>query len=180
MHATRTTLSVSLVLSVLMPAVSLHADGRLVRLRPVDAVARGVLEVGRERSELFHSLADRVDRSDVIVYISTSNSLPNGVDGRLQLVAVVSKVRYLLITIRRDLTADRLVAMLGHELMHAVEVAEDRAVVDNDSLRRLYARIGHSHDSETFDTQAAVDAGHRVLAEIRTNATRRITVDLKH
>lgn len=180
MHPTRTTLSVSLALFVLMPGFSLHADVRLVRLRPLDAVARSVVEIGLERSDLFRALAGRVDRSDVIVYISTSNSLSNGTDGRLQLMTVVSKVRYLLITIRRDLTADRLVAMLGHELMHAVEVAEDRAVVDNDSLRRLYARIGHSHDSQTFDTRAAVDAGHRVLAEIRTHATRRASADLKH
>ena len=67
---------------------------------------------------------------------------------------------------------ERFAAILGHELMHAVEVANDDGVRDQCSFRRLYVRIGHSRDGQTFDTRAAQDAGARVLDELRGSSAR--------
>jgi hypothetical protein len=180
MHRTHFIISVTVLLAIFTGRTSLSAEVPLVRLRPVGPVARGLLEVGRERSQVFRFLADRIEQSDLIVYIRTTHFLPRGIDGRLQLVTAVPNVRYLRITLRRDLSSDRLVATLGHELMHAVEVADDRRARDNDSLRQLYRRIGHSHDGAAFDTHAAVNAGHRVLAELRTHGSSSVSVDLRH
>jgi hypothetical protein len=144
-----------------------YGEIQVVRLRPVDSLTRTLLEVGRERSDVFRALADRIDRSDLIVHVRTAMVLPHGIDGRLQFAVSVPGARYLRVTVRGNLAPDRLVAVIGHELMHAVEVADHPAVRDRESFRELYARIGHSHNGVAFDTRAAVDAGNRVLAELR-------------
>jgi hypothetical protein len=136
-------------------------------VRPIDELARVLLELGRDRSDLFRSLAATIEDSDVIVYLQTSETVPRSMDGRLQWAAAVQGARYLRITVRCDLPLERLVALVGHELMHAVEIARERDVRNPAGLRALYLRIGHSDDGATFDTRGAVHAGAHVLAELR-------------
>ena len=63
------------------------------------------------------------------------------------------------------------IALLGHELAHAVEVAADASVVDHASFERLYRRIGDRcitrGATRGYDTRAARDAGDRIFAELR-------------
>ena len=151
-----------------------YGDVLLTHLRPLDPFAQNALATGRQHSAFFRSLTAIIDRSDLIVYVSTSRTLPNGVDGHLLLVAAVTGARYLRIVVSADLPPDRFVGVLGHELMHAVEVAGDPEVRDHASLRALYVRIGHSHDGVRFDTPEAVAAGYRVLSELRRIAIRSI------
>jgi hypothetical protein len=99
--------------------------------------------------------------------VETAETLPRAMDGRLQLATAVEGARYLRITVRRDLPLERLVGLLGHELMHAVEIARHQDVRDPASLRALYLRIGHSDDGAAFDTREAVAAGVQVLGELR-------------
>lgn len=164
MHILRS--SIVLVLSVFV-SYNAYADAHRLRLRPVDALARLMIEVGRDRSDLFRTLAGTIEDSDLIVYVATAESLPRSMDGRLQFAAAVEGARYLRITVRRHLAPERLVALLGHELMHAVEIARNTDVRDQASLRALYMRIGHSHDGIAFDTREAVAAGVHVLTELR-------------
>lgn len=139
-----------------------------MRIRPLDVSARAALDDGAERSAFFRSLVGIIESSDVIVYIRTSGPLVTAVHGQLQFAAAVDGARYLRITLRCDLSSDRLVALLGHELMHAVEVAREPRVRDGAAFRALYMRIGHSADGRTFDTREAVAAAVRVLAELVT------------
>jgi hypothetical protein len=135
-----------------------------------------LLDLGCNRSAFFHSLVNAIEESDVIVYVQTANALPAAVDGRLQFAVAAPGARYLRITVRRDLPINRLIGLIGHELMHAVEIARDRAVVNHATLRALFTRIGHSNDGAAFDTREAVGAGARVLAELsawRSGTTRR-------
>jgi hypothetical protein len=67
------------------------------------------------------------------------------------------------------------IAMMAHELQHAVEIAETPAIVDGESLVREYKRIGYVNTWSTlpgvaFDTQAAVRAGEQVLKELMQEA----------
>jgi hypothetical protein len=66
------------------------------------------------------------------------------------------------------------IATLGHELQHAVEIAEAPEVVDARSLARFYARVGSERTSgacRLFDTQAAVDIGWQVSRELRKTSS---------
>ena len=68
-------------------------------------------------------------------------------------------------------------ALLGHELRHAVELAEAPAVDDDGDYQRLYDRIGYQSCSRAaprcYETDAAVRAGRAVLTELRKQADRR-------
>lgn len=62
------------------------------------------------------------------------------------------------------------VSLLGRELRHAVEVAERVEVRDDLAFRRLYETIGlatrRGRRRLTYDTRAAIAAGHRVAIEL--------------
>ena len=64
---------------------------------------------------------------------------------------------------------DRLMAQIGHELQHAVEIASNSDVIDAATLSGLHERIGERRDSRgdiRYETEAAIQAGQRVLREI--------------
>jgi hypothetical protein len=80
-------------------------------------------------------------------------------------------MRFLGVTVRMPLVTDAGVALLGHELRHAAEVAAAPWVTDERLYGILYERIGHaqcSRPQRCFDTVAAVDAGRQVLRELRS------------
>lgn len=64
------------------------------------------------------------------------------VQGKLIFVTAAGGVRYLRIRLACTLTGVRQIAMLGHELRHAVEVANAPWVLDESSLADEYRRIG--------------------------------------
>ena len=136
------------------------------RLRPVDPLARHLFQIGNTRSASFQALVSRLQHSDLIVYIRTTHMLPSGIDGRLQFAAAQSGVRYVHVTVRTGVAGHHAVGILGHELMHAVEVANDASVRDMWGFRNLYARIGHSSDGVAFDTRTAQAAGAQVVKEL--------------
>ena len=134
-------------------------DRRLIRL----------LRDGVRSSETFRRLVDRLRHSDVIVYLEcAANTGSSG--GRLTFVSAVADWRYVHVRVARLPSADVQIALIGHELQHAVEIANAPDVVDLPSLAREYQRIGFLNPRLTpgvsFDSSAAVDAGYRVLREI--------------
>jgi hypothetical protein len=66
-----------------------------------------------------------------------------------------------------------LIAWMGHELWHAVEVAGAPEVRDQATLLRLYQRIGVAGASgTTAETTKAQEVWMRVLHEARANRAR--------
>jgi hypothetical protein len=65
----------------------------------------------------------------------------------------------------------RLVALIAHELQHAVEVAQDPHAHDAESLERLFASLAVSFDcgaTSCSETQTAKDVETAVSAELKT------------
>jgi hypothetical protein len=137
------------------------------RLRAADSRVQEILQDGVRRSSTFAALVAEVNRTDVIVYVERLMTLPKETIGRLTIVPGAQAQRYLRIHIRADLTRNEAIALVGHEMRHALEVAEAPDVHDAAGLIRLYRRIGHSSGGEhTFDTVAAQDTGHQVRREL--------------
>ena len=71
--------------------------------------------------------------------------------------------------------------MLGHELQHAVEIAEAVDVIDAASMATLYRRIGEPTRSvvaaQCYDTAAARDVGTVVLTELRARTRKVFTFE---
>jgi len=144
-------------------------DSPFRHVRTTSPPVRRLMELGVARSPTFASLLARLNATDVIVYIEQIDDLPKTLEGRLLLLPLSNHQRYLRIQINRNGTPAELVSLMGHELRHAIEVAEAIDVRDEHALERLYQRIGtHSALLHTYDTDAAQTTGRRVRKELLT------------
>lgn len=148
------------------PTAALTAPDR--RVRSTDRHIIGLLHKGVARSKTFAELVTALNTTDVIVYIERVPTLPTTLAGRLLLLPITGHQRYLRIQVRGDLSPIELIALIGHELRHALEIAEHPAVRDESAMLTLYQRIGHPSTGalHTFDTQAAQTAGRQVRMEL--------------
>ena len=141
---------------------------------PLGAHVRGLtpkmkdlIEQGKRRSATFRALVEALNDSDVVLYLDTSSALPSGLDGRLIFLTSAGGVRYLHAQLTNGLGIEELLAVAGHELQHAVEVATHPEVRDSATLALLYERIGvRMPAKDRYDTIAAQTAGRRVRAEV--------------
>jgi len=137
------------------------------RVRVTDSRLRSLMAEGLKRSHTFASLVSALNRTDVIVYIESVMVMPKGTQGRLSMLPVTGDVRYLRVQIRAELSRREAIALIGHELRHALEIAAEAEVRDSLSMIRLYERIGHASAGEhAYDTEAAQDTGRIVRREL--------------
>jgi hypothetical protein len=145
-----------------------EAADHVAHVRCLDPAARELLDMAIERSLAIRSFVERLERSDVVVYLQLpgSSEAADSVS-HLTFVSFVAGTRYLLVQIDpwRTVPVGR-IAMLGHELYHAIEIAQEPSVCDTRTLRALYRRIGHEYGHGRFETEPARMAGHRVRAEL--------------
>jgi hypothetical protein len=149
-------------------------DGRTLlsapdrRVRAVAPDVQALIARGLAKSATFARLMVDIDNTDVIAYVEFNDRLPMGTAGRLVWAVSPSQgPRYLRIQVSPDGTPNQQVAVLAHELQHALEVAHAPDVRDVPSFARLYDRIGTSNTrGRCYDTDAAQLVGRRVLLEI--------------
>jgi hypothetical protein len=159
----RLLLTVSLLAAVLnAPAIAGTPDGGQ-KLRPQDPRIVQAIKEGSARSATFKALVDRIEASDVIVYVAINPLIKSSLSGALTWMTRAGDYRYVRASIAPDLTFDQTIASVAHELHHAVEVIEDPAVIDEKSLVELYRRIG-------LPSRAAGPSGWETLAAQRTGS----------
>ena len=144
----------ALVLCSVVSTSALAADvdesWRQARIRPQDPRLTVLLRDGMTRSATFRALVNRIEASNLIVYVSLSPIMKASLAGKLTWMTRAGDFRYLRATINTEQNHDQMIATLAHELQHAVEVLEDDTVSDQRSLQELYKRIGRpSHSGVT-------------------------------
>jgi hypothetical protein len=143
-------------------------------VRTIDARLHADINDGLARSSLFRELVAKLDASDVIVYAQSDCGMSRRLFGRLAFMGAGGGRRYLHILISCALTDDQQIAALGHELRHAIEIADAPSVVDTVSLGKQYQRIGFASHGVArgagFESRAAIDAAHQVWAELSRSA----------
>jgi hypothetical protein len=154
--------------SLSMAAESIAPGPRRPAIRSTDRRLRSLLELGLRISPTLRALVARLHASDVVVYLQCDGV--GAPDGRLTFLTTAAGYRYVVIRMAR-LPRARQIAMMAHELRHAVEIADTPAIVDGPSLVREYRRIGYENvwsqlPGVSFDTRAAVHAGEQVLKEL--------------
>jgi hypothetical protein len=127
---------------------------------------------GLARSATLRGLVERLDRAHVIVYFGV-NPLGAGMLGRTQIMGAGGGFRYLHIDVDDRGQRIPVLSIVGHELQHAAEIADDPSVVDEPTLAALYERIGtekgfRQNRTRWFETDAAIEAGRRVYSELVT------------
>jgi hypothetical protein len=149
------------------PAAQEALAQRYGHVRPIDTALETLILEGGRRSPVFRALLDRLEESNVLVYVER-RLLPPILRGRLTLVGASHGWRYLRVEIDCRPTRDDQIVALGHELQHALEIAEVATVVDAGSLRRLYRLIGFPVDSShrRFESKGAREVGATVRREL--------------
>jgi hypothetical protein len=174
------TLRTSIVLVVLlMSAAAAAADPSPIRpggprVRPHDARSAALVLEALERSQTIRALVEALESRDVIVYVQVQPMLKERLAGSLTWVTSTGKYRYVRISWNPLLSTATAIATLGHELQHALEVADNPAIVSDTSLADFYRINGISMRAHNgWDTLAARDRGDAVRREIASvRATR--------
>jgi hypothetical protein len=139
------------------------------RLRANDSRAAALLQDGIERSATMRALVDRVEASNVFVYVGMRPTMGPEQAGGLTFVGHAGAFRYLRISLNPALGAERAIATLGHELQHVIEVIEHPDVISESALSDLYRRIGQPSRilrGQGWETRAAQTVGASVRREL--------------
>src|SRR6185503_2787277 len=148
-----------------LPA-SVTLDAPTRHVRTTSRSITKLLARGYQRSPTLAAIITKLQHSDVFVYIEDVPRLPGALEGRLMMLPRAHEARYVRIQIALRGAPEDTIALLGHELQHALEVAEAPSVSDQAGLERLYARIGVSGGSHQYDTVAAQETGRTVRREL--------------
>jgi hypothetical protein len=152
------------------------------RVRCADAAARTLLLQGRQESPTLRRLQAELEETDLIVLVSVTPRAPSltstnqDFHGSTRLMGKAGGHRYVSIWIDSQWFDEsswrRRAALLAHEFQHALEIAADPSVVDQNSLAVCFTRIGREWATLRFETDAALDIETRVSRELRAAASR--------
>lgn len=140
-------------------------------VRTSDDRSRALVRASSSASPTIAALLDALADADVVVYVQLTLT-PRDVPGDIQLIGATGGTRYLLIRVSLRLSPLDRIALLGHELQHATEVAAARDVRDEAALARLMARIGWGKSRGRFETHAAEAVTRQVRSEAEQNGWR--------
>jgi hypothetical protein len=139
-------------------------------VRSSDSHLADLIAQGYARSATFRRLVSTLNASDVIVYVEPQ-IVPRVRRGGFLIDTVVKAgpYRYLRIRVGRRSRTESTIAVLAHELQHAVEVAEAPEVRDSDSFRELFERIGLPGicNGACLETEAAMAVQRQVGEELQ-------------
>jgi len=140
----------------------------LRHVRATEARILAIVEDGVARSATFRRLVETLEASDVIVYLQPKFRWEALAGYLAHRVTAAGTLRYLKIALDINGPRDRVVALMAHELQHAVEVAEAPEVRDSQSMVRLFERssLDGVCGGNCYETRAAIDVQETVMAEL--------------
>jgi hypothetical protein len=153
-------------------ARSMNSTQSPPRVRSDALAIRKVIQQATERSATFKRLVDTIDQTDGIVYV-VEGTCPHGVLACLMFsVTLAGQYRILRVKVDHRRTGHDLMASIGHELQHAIEVLRDVSLTSDLAIYQFYDRLAPT-DKGRFETDAAIQAGVDVQAELGTWAKSR-------
>ena len=160
-----------LLVSLIVSVAAGHAGAAVPRLRPLTESTKIVIERGLRQSPSFRELVERLQRSDVVVYVDEDYFQSKALAGQLSFLTRAGGYRYVRVRLQWRSHDSQQIATLAHELQHALEIAGRPDIVDHESMARAFADFGHQRPPgsgavESFETTAAMDAGDRVWREL--------------
>ena len=139
--------------------------GRIPKVRSHNPELADVIRRASDASATFRRLIATIDGTDGLIYVD-DGKCGHGVSACLLLaVQVAGPFRVLRIKVDARRLDCALMAQIGHELQHAIEILSDPHVTDGVSAYFLLERIAPAGDRGRFETAAAVRAGLDVRRE---------------
>jgi hypothetical protein len=140
----------------------------VTHIRTSSVPIRELIRDATARSATFRQTVATIEATDGIVYVE-AGTCGHSVRACLVLGLAISgpnRILRVLIDLRK--ADEDLQGSIGHELTHATEVLSNPAVRSNGAMYNLYAREG-SLRVGGFETDAAIQAGEKIRAELRVN-----------
>jgi hypothetical protein len=135
------------------------------RVRSSHPYIRAMLEEARERSATFRGLVQAIEATDGIVYVE-QGPCGHGVRACLTLsITPAAEYRILRVLVDARQPDWEVMASIGHELQHALEVLNDLALKTGEEMFLFYAREGLNME-RSFETGNAIRAGNAVKNEV--------------
>ena len=147
------------------PGASLESPTRHVRA--ATPYIESLVKEGFNRSPTFARLLARIEHSDLIVYVEGGTQMPAGIEGRLMMLPRAHDTRYVRIQIDTNNSLADTIALVGHELQHANELADAPDVTDQTGFVALYERIGISSGWHQYETLDAQETARQVRRELQ-------------
>ena len=162
-----TFLAIPLLALLALPTIPVGFVPYVPHVRVRHAQLGPFLREAIEKSATTREMVATLDASDVIVYFELLPGMPATLPAGLSYAGSGGRFRYLRIALNPANTRAQMIAMIGHELQHAVEIAAEPEVRSRRDLRTFYKRIGVSSGvGTTWDTEAARHVGRRVAREV--------------
>jgi|SRR5580765_8358230 hypothetical protein len=134
-------------------------------VRPQSSRSEEVLADAIKRSPTVAGLVKMIERSPIIVFIELAYDREDL--GRTTILAANDIARLLHVQLNGKLSADRLVEVLGHELLHATEILREEEIRDDASFARVFGRLGVEVQRGHFETDAAQQTELQVHLELQ-------------
>jgi hypothetical protein len=135
-----------------------------------------LLREGYDRSASFRSLVDRLELSNAIVLVRLGYCKGGRFRACLTSISGSTRERHLRIRVDPQTSTNRLIAAIGHELWHALELVEEPEVTDAKSALAFFRRIGRSAcgtaSASGCETDAALETEAQILAELHQSTPR--------
>jgi hypothetical protein len=155
-----------------LPASPPEAAAESPHVRSTDAGLLRQLRDGRVRSATFGALVDQLSRTNTIVYVEHGicgfghyrACLPHS-------IVIAGGSRFIRITVDPGEQGVHELAVIAHELQHALEIARAPNIRTADDITALFRRIGRTPHCprgtpECYETSAALAAGDAVFNEL--------------
>lgn len=167
----------ALVSAALMLTVAVSADARSStttdpHLRPAEPSANALVADALDRSTVIRDLAAQLDRTDVVAYVRIARHVDSGRPSSIHFLGRSPYSRYMVILVDEALTPDRQIALIGHELQHAVDMADADWITDSLRMDQYFTLCGWklSYPEHGFETLSALRTERRVGQELATAA----------
>ena len=158
-------LSLSLLLATAAAAQAAEQGARNP-LRTFTPRSLALVQDATRVSETVRRLVDRLAASDLVVLVEVTDERFEYA-GRTNFVTCAGGFRYVRIRVSGVMKPWDQIAVLGHELQHAVEVADAPEVAGDPTLAQLMTRIGRATRKLNYETDAAIAVTRQVEAEVR-------------
>jgi len=138
-------------------------------VRTTEPRIQALIDEGLDQSATFRQLITTLNESDVIAYVEPQLTRQALGGFLFHNIAGEGGWRYVRIAIDHHGSRIRVVALLAHELQHAIEIAQDPGVRDADSLKRSFSQraVIFGCGGECYETKAAKEIEQTVLSELK-------------
>jgi hypothetical protein len=169
-HAVIAVVTIVMALAVVPGAAAAGPASADPRLRPAEVSASALVADALSRSAIVRDLADGLRGTDVVAYVRVGPCVEGERDSSIHFVGRSKYDRFMVIKINETLSPDRQIALVGHELQHAVDMAKASWITDSARMQQYFVVTGWKlgYPENGFETLSALHTERKIGQELAT------------